>query len=279
MTVRIVTDSTCDLPADLVAEYGITVVPLAIEFAGESLRDGVDIDAAGFYRRLADAKELPRTSQPTPEAFRKAYDSLLDADGICSVHISTRLSGTLNSARGGADARADGPPVELVDSRFVGLGLGAIVLEAARAARDGADLETVAAVARAAIDRVDVVVIVDTLDYLHRGGRIGRANKWLGAMLSVKPLISVHDGEVVPFARVRTRAKAIDRLVEFAATQQGAPMMFVAGTATPAETARLVEQLIPLLPGTRLIEGNLGPAVGVHTGPGALGVAPLRAAT
>jgi DegV family protein with EDD domain len=279
MAVRIVTDSTCDLPADLVAEHGITVVPLTIEFGSESLRDGVDITAAEFYRRLATSTELPRTSQPSLEAFRTAYDSLNAADGIVSIHISSKLSGTLNSAMQGAAARDGGPPVEFVDSRFVAAGLGAIVLEASRVARAGADAAVVAAAAREAIARVDVVAAVDTLDYLQRGGRIGRASKWLGTMLSVKPLVSVVDGEVVPFARVRTRAKAIDRLVEFAATQRGAPLMFVAGTGAPDATAALVERLRPKLLGTRFIEGDLGPAVGVHVGPGALGVCPVRART
>jgi len=278
MTVRIVTDSTCDLPAALVEEYGITVVPLTIEFDGESLRDGVDIDAAGFYRRLAESKELPRTSQPSVESFQRAYDALAGAEGIVSIHISTKLSGTLNSATQGAASRAGGPPVEFVDSRFVALGLGAIVVEAARIAKEGEDLPTVAAAAREAIGRVDVVAVVDTLEYLRRGGRIGRASMWLGSVLSVKPLVAVDDGEVVPFARVRTRARAIDRLVEFAETQKGAPLMFVAGTGAPDQTAALAARLAPLLPGTRLIEGDLGPAVGVHAGPGALGVAPLRAA-
>ncbi len=277
MTVRIVTDSTCDLPAALVAEHGITVVPLTIEFGSESLRDGVDINAAEFYRRLAIASELPRTSQPSIEAFRSAYDALSDADGIVSIHISSRLSGTLNSAMQGAAARDGGPVVECVDSRFVAAGLGAIVLEASRVAKAGAEIDVVAAAAREAIGRVDVVAAVDTLDYLQRGGRIGRASKWLGTMLSVKPLVSVQDGEVVPFARVRTRAKAIDRLVEFAATQRGAPLMFVAGTGTPDATAALVERLRPLLLGTHFIEGDLGPAVGVHVGPGAIGVCPVRA--
>jgi DegV family protein with EDD domain len=278
MTVRIVTDSTCDLPAAFVDELGITVVPLTIEFDGESLRDGVDIDAAGFYRRLAESPALPRTSQPSTESFVGAYESLAAADGIVSIHISSKLSGTLNSAMQGAAARAGGPPVEFVDSRFVALGLGAIVVEAARVANEGAGLAAVAAAARDAIARVDVVAMVDTLEYLRRGGRIGRASTWLGSMLSVKPLIAVKEGEVVPFARVRTRARAIDRLVEFAETQKGAPLMFVAGTGAPDQTAALVERLAPLLPGTRLIEGDLGPAVGVHAGPGALGVAPLRAA-
>lgn len=277
MTVRIVTDSTCDLPPALVAAYGITVVPLTVFFGDEALLDGVDIDAETFYERLRSSKQVPRTSQPSVELFRAAYEELgFEGNGIVSIHISSQLSGTLNAASVARELAAEqGVRVDLIDSYNVSLGLGLIVLEAAAAARNGAGLDDVVAVARRAMDRVEVYVVVDTLEYLQRGGRIGRARSLLGSVLSIKPILHVEDGEVAPFERIRTRGRAIQRIAELATAYSRSKMMFVASGGNDGESEALIDQLRPQLPHTDLALAQLGPIVGVYTGPNALGIATL----
>jgi DegV family protein with EDD domain len=277
MAVRIVTDSTCDLPAALVQAHGITVVPLTVFFGDEAFLDTVDITPDEFYERLAVSKELPRTSQPSVELFREAYERCgADGDEIVSIHLSSKLSGTLNAASVAREAVAPEIHVDLIDSYNVSLGLGLIVLEAARAAQGGASLADVVAVTRRAMDRVSVHVVVDTLEFLQRGGRIGRARSFLGSVLSIKPILRVEDGEVAPFERVRTRSKAIERMFELGVSMARAKELFVACSGSDEEARALIERLRPALPHTDIILGHLGPIVGVYTGPNALGIAALE---
>jgi DegV family protein with EDD domain len=274
MTVRIVTDSTCDLPRDLVTAYGITVVPLTVFFGDEALLDGVDIEPEAFYERMRTSPVLPRTSQPSADLFRAAYQKLGDeTDEIVSIHLSSKLSGTLNSASVAREEMSD-LHIDLIDSYNVSLGLGLIVLEAAAAAQSGARLEEVVATARRAMDRTSVTVVVDTLEYLQKGGRIGRARSLLGSVLSIKPMLHTESGEVAPFARVRTRAKAMDRLFEIA-TSRRARRMFVASAGNDPESELFIERLRPALPHTDIGLAQLGPAVGVYLGPNAMGIAKL----
>ncbi len=278
MTVRIVTDSTADLPRDIVEQYGITVVPLTVFFGDEALLDGVDIDPDQFLARLASASVLPRTSQPSTERFRQVYESLAqETNEIVSIHLSSKLSGTLNSASVARDQVAHGDlHIELIDSYTVSLGLGLIVREAAAAASAGASLAEVVALARHAMDRVGVAILVDTLEYLRRGGRIGRASSFLGSVLSIKPIISVEDGEVVPVERVRTRNRATERLFELATEDRRAKAVFAACTGDALETNALVERLRVALPHTDVRAARLGPTVGVYVGANALGFAVLH---
>ena len=277
MAVRIVTDSTCDLPRALVEAHGITVVPLTVFFGDDALLDGVDISAEEFYERLTSSPELPRTSQPSAELFRAAYEELgANGDEIVSIHISSKLSGTLNAASVAREEVAHSVHIDIIDSYNVSLGLGLVVIEAARSAQAGGTLEEVVATARRLKDRVTVHVSLDTLEYLQRGGRIGRARSFLGSILSVKPILHVEDGEVAPFERVRTRTKATARIFEIASGQGRAKEMFVASGGNEAEARALLERLRAVLPHTDLLLGTLGPAVGVYTGPGALGIAALE---
>jgi DegV family protein with EDD domain len=277
MTVRIVTDSTCDLPADEVERHGITVVPLSVFFGDEGLLDGVDITAGDFYDRMTAYKGLPRTSQPSVELFQDAYRGLAgDGAEIVSIHVSSKLSGTLNAASVAREVVKDEVHVDLIDSYNVSLGLGLIVLEAARAAQSGATVPEVVATARRAMDRVSVHVVVDTLEYLQKGGRIGRARSFLGSVLSIKPIIRVEDGEVAPFERVRTRSKAVERMFELASNMPRAKEMFIGCSGDDTDALALIERLRPLLPHTDLKLGYLGPVVGVYTGPNALGIAALE---
>lgn len=277
MAVRIVTDSTCDLPPGDVERYGITVVPLTVFFGEEAFLDGVEISGSDFYARMVASKTLPRTSQPSVELFQDAYHSLAgDGVEIVSIHVSSKLSGTLNAASIAREVVKHDVHVDLIDSYNVSLGLGLIVLEAARAAQAGATLAEVVATARRAMDRVSVHVAVDTLEYLQKGGRIGRARSLLGSVLSIKPIVCVDDGEVAPFERVRTRAKAIERMFELASGMPRAKEMFIGCGGDDTEGRALLERLRPLLPHTELKVGHLGPVVGVYTGPNALGIAALE---
>lgn len=277
MTVRIVTDSTCDLPPATAAALGITVVPLTVAFGDEALLDGVDIDGAAFYERMRAPGPAPMTSQPSVERFEDAYRAAAaDAASVVSIHISSRLSGTLNAASVAREVVRHDVQVDLLDSYNVSVGLGLIVMEAARAAQTGASLPEVVATARRAMDRVTVYVMVDTLEYLRKGGRIGRANSLLGSILSVKPILKVEDGEVAPFERIRTRSKALARLADLGAGMPRAKDMFVAHGGEPETAEALVENLRPGLPHTALYTAYLGPVVGVYTGPGAIGIAALE---
>lgn len=277
MTVRIVTDSTCDLPAEEVQRFGITVVPLSVFFGDEGFLDGVDITASDFYDRMVSFKGLPRTSQPSVELFQDAYLSLAgEGVEIVSIHVSSKLSGTLNAASVAREVVKHEVHVDLLDSYNVSLGLGLIVLEAARTAQAGASVPEVVAAARRAMDRVSVHVVVDTLEYLQKGGRIGRARSLLGSVLSIKPIIRVEDGEVAPFERVRTRSKAVERMFELASNMPRAKEMFIGCSGDDTDALALIQRLRPLLPHTDLKLGYLGPVVGVYTGPNALGIAALE---
>ncbi len=274
MTVRIVTDSTCDLPRDLVTAYNIVVVPLTVFFGEEAFLDGVEITANEFYERLKSSPVVPRTSQPSVEQFREAYERLAEeTDEIVSIHLSSRLSGTLNAASVAREEATGKAHIDLIDSYTVSVGLGLVVLEAAAAAAAGGKLEDVVAATRRAMDRVSLRVVVDTLEYLQKGGRIGRARSLLGSVLSIKPLLHVVDGEVAPFERVRTRTKAIERMAEIASEQARAKMMFVACSGNDAEAQRFADMIRPQLPHTDIGIAPLGPIVGVYTGPNALGFA------
>ncbi|HJM75770.1 MAG TPA: DegV family protein [Dehalococcoidia bacterium] len=273
MTVRVVTDSTADLPAGLAAERRIEVVPLTVLFGDEQFRDGVDITASEFYARLARAAELPTTSQPPPALFREAYERLI-ADGateILSIHVSGKLSGTLDSARQGAqglDAR-----IVHVDSQMASLAVGIGVLRAADAIADGASLDEAAAVVETQFGRTHVYIVLDTLEYLRRGGRLGRASAVIGTMLKVKPVLSFVDGEVAQLARGRTQAKALEVSLKLAAEQAPFEYMTMMHTSSRDGVDALLDRLKSASPDATVVNGQMGPAIGVHAGPRTLAFA------
>ena len=273
MTVRIVTDSTSDLPRDVRDRLGITVVPLTVAFGDDVFKDGVDIDAATFYARLTSSSELPRTSQPSVETFRQAYEAAAEhGREIVSIHVSSRLSGTINAAGIAREEMSHELHIDLIDSLNLSVGLGSVVMSAAEAANAGASLEEVGRVARTAMDRVRWYAFLDTLEFLKRGGRIGRARALAGSLLSIKPILHAEDGEIAPFERIRTRAKAVERLYEIALQDRGVRRLFVASANNDAEAEALVERLRPQMPHTEFITAQFGPVIGVYTGPNALGV-------
>ena len=217
MTIKIVTDSTADLPLALVKELGITVVPLYVRFGDETYRDGVDITGDEFYKRLLTDPIHPNTSQPTPQDFANVYRGLCQqADGIISIHISGKLSGTCSSALQAKEVVAAECPVEVIDSKTTSMALGLIVMAAVTIANTGASVKQVAEDIRQVVSDVQLLVIFDTLKYLAKGGRIGKAKSLLGSVLNVKPLLTIKDGEFVPVTQVRSRSKGIDKLFDFA---------------------------------------------------------------
>jgi DegV family protein with EDD domain len=274
MTVKVVTDSSSDLPAHLVEELGITVVPLYVRFGEEVSRDGIDISVDEFYQKLLYGSVHPSTIQPTPQDFTEVYQKLSgEADGIISVHISSKLSGTCSSALQGREAVGGGCPIEVVDSQMVTMGLGLIALEAARAANAGKSLPEVVAVVNKAMADIQLLGLLDTLKYLAIGGRIGKAQALLGSVLNVKPVLTVKDGEVLPAGRARTRAKGIDELFEFVQKAAGIEELAVIYNTTPDDAENLVKRINPVFPREKIMLTKLGPIVGVHVGPEILFVA------
>ena len=270
--IAIVTDSTADLPAPLTTARSVTVVPLTLNFDGKSLLDGVDITPAEFYRRLPNAATHPTTSQPSPGRFAEAYAALLaDHEAIVSIHISEKLSGTYASARQAADM-IDPARIRVIDSELVSMSLGLVTLVAAAMAASGADVEAIEAKVLEMRSQVQTYFSVATLEFLRRGGRIGRASALLGSVLQVKPVLCIRDGLVTPLERVRTFERALNRVVELTReVDRGHGVCVIVGHAdSEADAERIGRELEPLAE-TLMIQ-PLGPVVGTHAGPGVVGV-------
>ena len=273
MTVKVITDSAADLPPTLAEELGITVVPVYLRFGDKVYRDRVDISEDEFYHRLLHDPIHPSTTQPTPQDFADAYQKLSqEADGIISIHLTSRLSGTYNSAIQGKKLVEDGCPIEVVDSQTLSMANGLIVMEAAKIARSGKGLQEVLAEVRQIIPNIHLLILLDTLRYLAKGGRIGKAKALLGSVLSVKPLLIVKDGELQPAGQVRTRSQGIQRLFDFAKNAIDIQDLSVVYSTTPDEAQILAEHVGSLVPRERITLARVGPALGVHAGPGALGI-------
>ena len=274
MTVRIVADSVSDLPPNIADELNVTVVPANVHFGAEVFKDGVDLQTEEFFERLLNGPDYPTTSQPTVGDFMETYQSVApEADGIVSIHVSGKLSGTLNSAQQGAERANVDCPIEVLDTQQASMAVGLTVIACARAAQSGASLSEVVEVGKSAIQRSHCIALLDTLEYLEKGGRIGKAQAILGGLLRIKPMISVQDGEVHPYAKERTRRKAVARL-ESAVTDL-APLSAIAimYSTERQEADRLADSIRPLLAdGGDVMVARFGPALGTYVGPNALGV-------
>ncbi|MDH5695746.1 MAG: DegV family protein [Dehalococcoidia bacterium] len=274
MAVKIVTDSAADLPDQLVKELGITVVPLYVRFGEEVYRDRVEISEDEFYRRLEHDPIHPSTTQPTPQDFAEVYQKLSkEADGIISIHISGKLSGTCNSALQATEMIEKKCPIEVVDSKVLTMSLGLIDIVAAKAAMAGKGLPEVVKEVKQTVPEIHLLALFDTLKYLLLGGRIGKAKALLGSILSVKPVLSLKDGEVVPAGQARTRAKGIDRLFDFAQNAVNIQDLAVVYNTTPDEAQALAERIGSIFDRKQIKIAKVGPVLGVHMGPGALIVA------
>ena len=271
MAVKIVTDSTADLPIQLARELGITVVPVYVRFGNKVYRDRVDISEDEFYQRLLGSRVHPTTSQPTPTDFADAYTKLSkESDEIVSIHLSSKTSGTYNSALQGRELVGEKCHIEVVDSRSVSMGLGLVAMAAARLAGTGESLPRVMDEVGQAMAHIRLLGVLDTLKYVLKGGRIGKAKALLGGMLQVKPLLTMREGELFPAGLVRTRAKGLERLYEWVKSVLNIQELAIVHSTTPGEALSLKERIASILAGERIHLARLGPALGVHGGPGTL---------
>jgi DegV family protein with EDD domain len=270
--VAIVTDSTADLPSQLTKTRAITVVPLTLHFEGRSLLDGVDIRPSEFYRTLPKATTHPTTSQPSPGSFAETYAGLLtNHSDVVSIHISEKLSGTYASAVQGAEM-TDPKRVHIIDSQLVSMSLGLLTLAATEMVARGDSAETVAQRLTAMREQVQTYFSVATLEFLRRGGRIGRASAMLGSVLQVKPVLCIRDGLVTPLERVRTFDRALNRIVELTReVDRGKGLCVIVGHADAEADAERVARGLESVAETLMIQ-PLGPVVGAHAGPGVVGV-------
>ncbi len=274
--VGIVIDSTAYIPKELRAQYPIAIAPAVVIWSGEEYHDGVDIQPAEFYARLATAKEMPTTSQPSPAVVKAKFDEML-ANGydVLGMFVSEKLSGTLASARQAKDMLPDAK-IEIVDTRSTSMGAGWQILAAARAAERGADLAECKAIAENSRDNTDLVLMVDTLEFLRRGGRIGGAQAFIGTMLNFKPILELQDGAIEPVERVRTHKKAVERLITFVEERiDGRSPVYLAALHANVEdeARRVLDMAAERINPVETVVTDVSPAVGTHTGPGTLGLA------
>jgi len=271
--IRVVTDSACDLSADLAASKDVTVVPLSIRFGSEEFVDGSTLSTDEFWARCKASSVLPETSAPSPGAFQEAFVAAADNgyDGVLCINLSSEVSATYQAATAAAKAVGDRIPVRTVDSRSLTMGLGLMALDAAELAAEGAALDELLDRVTSLIPRTQVYGVVDTLEHLEKGGRIGGARALLGSLLSIKPVVTLIDGRVEEESKQRTRARSLRYLADKAKDSPPISRMAVCNGAAPD-----IDEVLGLLEGVpsdhSLVVTDLGPVVGTHTGPGTVGL-------
>ena len=274
MAIRIVTDSASDIPPEIAQRYDVTVIPCYVIIGDETFRDGINLSADGFYERLGTLARPPTTAQPTPRDFEAVYRGLLEqGHQVVSIHVSSKLSGTVNSANQAVQALGDGAQVEVIDSALASLPMTLGVLEAAQAAEKSDDYRSLAQQVRESLPRYHAFFMLDTLDYLQKGGRIGKAQAFVGSMLSVKPILRILDGEVHPLERPRNRQRATRRLVEMAREMAPVRQLGVIYSTDPDPAQAVLEELSGLAPAESVVQARFGPVLGTYLGPNAVGVA------
>lgn len=273
--VAVVTDSTADIPPELISRYGIEIVPLTVRVGQKTFEDRVTISPREFMQHLTtlDPTEFPTTSQPSVHRFLETYNRLADThDAIISIHLSRRLSGTYQNALLARNSINGRLPILVVDSRSTSMGLGFPVLEAARLAQEGYSLEEIEPAVRRVIEGTHAVFVVDTLEYLRRGGRIGRAAEIVGSILQLKPILRLEEGVVVPFARTRTRPRATAGLIELVQEFPRIDRLAILSTTASDDVIRVADALSRHYPREQMIFSEFSPVLATHLGPGALGV-------
>lgn len=277
--IRIVVDSTCDLPKDVVEQYGITVMPAYINVGTESYRDGVDMTREAFYEQLPHFPTPPTTAAPAAGLFTEAYERLAGegATAILSIHIAEGLSGMLNAAHVGARA-AEGVAVTVFDSQQLTIGHGLLALMAAQAAGAGRSMTEIVALLNERIQRTHVYAILDTLEFLRRSGRVSWAQFGFGSLLKIKPVLSVYEGKAESIARIRTMKRAVQHVIGLVRDMAPLEQVAVLHSNNPAGAEQLKQQIADLIPaGTEALIVDITPAIGVHVGPGAVGLACITA--
>jgi DegV family protein with EDD domain len=276
--VKIVTDSCSDITPQLAQELGVTVVPLYVQFGTESYRDNVDLSTEEFYRKLERSKILPSTSTVTPESFRELFTKLAEeTNEILIITISEMYSGTYRSALQGKAMVTKDCRIEVIDSRLAAGGLMLLVITAAEMAKSGANLDQIVDWVRKAIPKVHVLMTFDTLEYLRKGGRIGKAQAFLGSLLKSNPVLRIKDGATFPIARPRKRAQAIDFLVNFVKGFRHIKALVIEDATTPNELEILAQRLKDVVPLEYIFRSKVSPVVGTHVGPHVLSVSVLEA--
>jgi DegV family protein with EDD domain len=279
--VRIVTDSTADLPEELRARYGIVTVPLTIQFGTEVYKDGVDLTPAEFFAKQEAGPPYPTTAQPPVGWFEDAYRNLKEegATGVCAIIFSAKLSGTYNSAVLAAQNVSGDVPVEVIDTQSASMGVGYLAIEAAKVAEAGGALDAVTARVRELMPELEVLFLVETLKWLERGGRINKAQALVGSVLSFKPLLVLKDGALEPFQRPRTRSKAIEAMIEWIESFSDPAGVTVFHDGTPGtlpEAERIAERLSAKIPRDRITITHYSTIYAVHIGPKATGAIVLK---
>lgn len=268
----VVTDSTADLPDEWRERYAIEVVPLKVLFGSETFRDRIDMTDAEFFARLTASSKLPTTSAPSPGEFADVFGRLAkDYESCISIHIGRQLSATAEAARIGAQS-VDGFPVEVIDSETVTMPMAFLC----KVAAESPSLEAATAAVKERVPQARVLALLDTLRYLEMGGRLSKAQAMIGTMLDLKPLLLVKDREIKPVERVRTRARAIPRMVEFFRGDLPVEYVGVVHAQAPDEAEEIASKLRAELPGQEVTVGPIGCVLGTHTGPKALGVVYLK---
>jgi len=280
MTVKIITDSLSDITGELIEELGITVVPVYVRFGEDVFKDRIEITTDEFYHRLVHGNVWPTTTQPTPADFTEVYNRLAqEADELLVITLSSKLSGTYQSALQAKSAVENKCRIEVIDSQQVVMGLGLIVISAVKALKAGASFDELVQLVQSAMKRVYSVMSFDTLKYLAKGGRIGKAQGLLGSMLSIKPILTLKDGEVHPITRVRSRAAGVDYLVNFVAGFSRVEELAVEHATTPDEADDLIQRLGAIYPKERIYKSTVSPVIGTYVGPHVLSVSVLGAET
>jgi DegV family protein with EDD domain len=276
MTVRIVTDSLGDIPADIVKKLDITLVPIQVLFGTESFRDGIDMTTEQFYARLVTSKSLPTTAVPALGVFSEIYDKVAEkTDEIIVLTISHKLSGTFETASRAAELMKKKVKIKVIDSMQVIMGEGLLTIEAAKAAHNKEKFDDIVQQIKTNIKRIDERMAFDTLEYLKRGGRIGAAQAFLGSILKLNPILCLKDGEVFPLARERSRAKAMEVLYNFAAGYSRIDSIAIEDATTPQEADALAQRLTLLYPDKTIYRSKVSAVIGVHVGPSVIAVSIL----
>lgn len=277
MAVKIITDSTSDIPESIVSDLDIEVVPLNIHIGQDNFKHGVDIGTDEFYTKLLTDSELPKTSQPSPGEFLEVYRKCLDdSDAIVSIHVTSKLSGTYNSAIQARSELTTNKKIEIIDSATVSMALGLIVIRAATIAKDGGSLEEVLKEIEDCCNNTEVLVVLDTLEYLEKGGRIGKASALIGSILSLKPILTVEDGIVGTFGKARTFTKAMNTLEE--AIKGFAPVSDVSVFYSTDKSIAddMADRMSGIVEPDKLVISRIGPTVGTYAGPKAIAVAVIK---
>jgi DegV family protein with EDD domain len=277
MTIRIVTDTLSDIPDDVANELGITLIPLTVSFGHESFLDRIEITSEQFYKRLIQDGNLPTTTQPSPIVFANAYKKLAEeTDEILVITLSSKLSGTYQSALNAKNMLNGNCRIEVIDSQKIIMSFGLAVIAAAKMANAGATLEEIVTGVKTRLDASQLLAYFDTLKYLAKGGRVGKAQGFVGSLLSVKPILTIKDGEMSPLTRVRSRAAGIDYLCNAVANTENIESVGVEYCTTPEDAEILIERISQMVPRENIYKSVVCPVVGTDSGPGALAVSIMQ---